>query len=430
MPRIPRMIANHYQWKWGDALPPLRRHSEVKHSLLRAYLVEYFLTLVSTPAQDRIQLTIVDGFCGGGRYLNEAGVEVPGSPLVILEAIKEAEARLMLEQQRRKPFVFDVELICIDESANAIHHLRKVLAEQGYGAQLQAESIRTLVGDFASLAASVTARADARSPQSGRSIFVLDQYGYDAVPQEALANIFRVLKRAEVILTFNVASLLNYLSAKNMADFERKTGFTGNASPTDLDKKSRGPHWRLHIQSSLYQSLTRSSGAQFFTPFFIRPERGHGDFWLLHLSKHWKARDVMAAAHWQHHNHFGHYGQPGFDMLSTGYVARIDPDARVQQAFEFDDAAKAASRSAMLLQIPTALLMHRDGIKFDDFFLARMNTTPATKKMVEKTVLELVHEREIQVVGTDGTLRHVRTALKNDHVLRLPQQRAFSFGGG
>jgi three-Cys-motif partner protein len=42
----------------------------VKHALLRDYLVEYFLTLVSSPRQDRIQLTVVDGFCGGGRYRN------------------------------------------------------------------------------------------------------------------------------------------------------------------------------------------------------------------------------------------------------------------------------------------------------------------------------------------------------------------------
>ena len=56
---------SHYIWNWGSPPPLLKRHSEVKHALLHNYLVDYVLTLVSLPQQDRIQLTIVDGFCGG-----------------------------------------------------------------------------------------------------------------------------------------------------------------------------------------------------------------------------------------------------------------------------------------------------------------------------------------------------------------------------
>ena len=61
------MVYRHYDWVCGGSLPLLQRHSEVKHALLRDYLVDYFLTLVSSPKQDKIKLTIVDGFCGGGR---------------------------------------------------------------------------------------------------------------------------------------------------------------------------------------------------------------------------------------------------------------------------------------------------------------------------------------------------------------------------
>lgn len=423
----PHMISNHYDWVLGEPPPKIKRHSEVKHSLLRSYLVDYFLTLVSTPAQDRIKLTIVDGFCGGGRYINSMGHRVPGSPIVILNAMREAQARVMEFQQRRKDILFDVELICIDESADAIAYLRRELEAEGYGEALRDGSIKTLHGTFAKLAPSAVERAGERSPKRGRAIFVLDQYGYKSVPQQALASIFQRLPRAEVILTFNVDSLINYLSPKTLAAFERRTGFAGAITAADLDRSVRGPGWRLHIQSSLYSTITNSSGADFFTPFFIRPERGHGDFWLLHLSRHWKARDVMATAHWGHQNHFGHYGRPGLDMLRTGYAAAIDEEDSPQAAFEFDDAARAASHEAMLEQIPRALADQRDGVPFEQFFLSHINSTPATLEMVEKSILQLVQVNELEVVGDDGELRNVRKSLKPEHIIRLPSQRTFIF---
>ncbi|WP_296655271.1 three-Cys-motif partner protein TcmP [Paraburkholderia sp.] len=421
------MISNHYDWVPGGPPPLIKRHSEVKHSLLRSYLVDYFLTLVSSPAQDRIKLTIVDGFCGGGCYVNGAGERVPGSPLVILNAMREAQAKVMDLQQRRKEIHFDVELVCIDESADAIAYLRGELDAQGYGHALHSGSVKLHCGTFAKLAPQIVQRATERSPRSGRAIFVLDQYGYKAVPQSALALIFRTLPSAEVILTFNVDALINYLSPGTLSAFERRTGFTGAVTAADLDRGTRGPGWRHHIQSSLYSTITGSSGADFFTPFFIRPERGHGDFWLLHLSKHWKARDVMAQAHWQHHNHFGHYGPPGLDMLRTGYAAVINRESSPQATFQFDDVARAASTDAMLAQIPRKLAARPNGIPFGEFFLSHINSTPATMKMVEASVLELVRAKEIQVVDTVGAIRSVRTSLRPNHIIRLPSQKSFAF---
>jgi three-Cys-motif partner protein len=346
---------------------------------------------------------------------------------VILEALKEAKARVLHEQQRRKPIKFDVKLVCIDADPSAVEHLGQVLEDEGYGEQLRSGAIETLLGEFAGKAEAVIAEARRRSPKAGRAIFVLDQYGYDKVPLPVMKQIFGALKHAEVILTFNVDSLINFLNDKNVRDFERKTGVMGAITAADMDKAQRGPAWRLRVQAGLYQKITQGSGAAYFTPFFVRPERGHGDFWLLHLSQHWKARDVMAGAHWKHHNHFVHYGRAGFDMLSTGYAARIDDDAKPQVAFEFDDVASTASQDEMLVQIPQALAQYRAGIAFKQFFVERVNTTPATEVMVEQAVLQLVRDRQVQVIGPDGTVRNVRTALKPDHVIKLPDQQVFSF---
>ena len=421
------MTKKHYEWVLGGTPPQILRHSQVKHDLLRDYRVDYFLTLVTAPGQERVQLTIVDGFCGGGLYRDVAGREVPGSPIVILQAIKEAQARVMLEMQRHKPIDFDVKLICIDIDESAIAHLRYVLDGHGYGDKLRSGAIETLTGDFYELSEPVINEVARRSPRAGRAIFILDQYGYDKVPLATINTIFKKFKGAEVILNFNVDSLINFLNPKNLSDFERKTGIT-DAVPADLlDKETRLPGYRRTVQSNLHQRIIQGSGAKYFTPFFIRPERGHGDYWLLHLSQHAKARDVMATTHWKYNNHFSHHGGAGFDMFSTGYAAKIDDQDKIQRGFLFDDLAEKISIETMLEQIPRYLAEAKEGISFEAFFAQRINSTPATKAMVEKTVLQLAHANEIVITDENGKIRSPRVAIKSTDLIKPYPQKLFSF---
>jgi three-Cys-motif partner protein len=416
---------SHYSWIWGSPPPLLKRHSEVKHALLRNYLVDYFLTLVSLPQQDKIQLTIVDGFCGGGLYINEDGQEVLGSPLIIIEAISEAEKLVNLRQNRRKPILIDVELICIDASKQSLDYLGRLLEERGHGAALAGGKVRLVPGEFAAHCGAAIQRCHDRSPRSGRALFVLDQYGYSDVPMQCLRDIFVKLKYAEVILTFYIDTLINYLNAANLAAFQKATGIRTSLRASEIDEIKQSPRWRVLLQSSLYQNLTDQCAAQFYTPFFIRPERGHGDFWLLHLSQHWKARDVMASTHWQHHNHFSHYGDAGFHMFSTGYISKIDDEHKLQAGFDFSEVAATVSKETMMEQIPAMLFDGAEGMTFEQFFLKLINTTPATRDMVEATLLELHQCGEIVVVDESGDPSRARINLKDNHVLRLPSQRSF-----
>jgi three-Cys-motif partner protein len=56
----------HYKWIPGEQPPPLGRHSIAKHNVLRAYLEKYVAILAGRPVQERLKLTLVDGFAGGG----------------------------------------------------------------------------------------------------------------------------------------------------------------------------------------------------------------------------------------------------------------------------------------------------------------------------------------------------------------------------
>lgn len=417
----------HYDWVWGSTPPLLKRHSEVKHALLRNYLIKYFLTLFSRLQREQIRMTVVDGFCGGGLYINEDGLEMPGSPLVILEAIEEARYLVMTRQDRRKPIDIDVELICIDECPSALEFLRNLLVQRNYGEALASERIRLIRGQFADYSDAAIKRCEARSIRSGRALFVLDQYGYSAVPMHCLSDIFSKLAKAEVILTFYVDALIKFLDEKNLHHFKTATGIRSGMTAAEIDDLKKSPWWRVALQATLYEDVTRASAAKFHTPFFIRPEQGFGDFWLLHLSQHWKARDVMASTHWEHHNHFAHYGGAGFNMFSTGYIGKLDDTGKLQSGFDFSEVAAVVSQDTMLEQIPRLLSEVPDGITFEQFFMRLINTTPATRDMVESTLLKLSAHQQVQVLGDDGVPSSARVHLKPEHVLRRPPQGAFSF---
>lgn len=57
-----------YEWNLGQSLPVLGEHSVAKHEIYEQYIRIYIDRLTRTPSQTMLNLTIVDGFSGGGLY--------------------------------------------------------------------------------------------------------------------------------------------------------------------------------------------------------------------------------------------------------------------------------------------------------------------------------------------------------------------------
>ena len=64
------MSDDHHTWAVGGTLPTIRPHSLAKHWLVESYLERYVSVLTANPAWDQFHLTLVDGFAGGGLYLD------------------------------------------------------------------------------------------------------------------------------------------------------------------------------------------------------------------------------------------------------------------------------------------------------------------------------------------------------------------------
>jgi three-Cys-motif partner protein len=418
MPRKP------YVWKNGP--DHIQQYSVAKHKILQSYLAAYYKTLVSSPNQDVLRLTLVDGFAGGGLYIhNDTGELVEGSPLIFLNATQEAE--YLINKERRKPVRLEVDYFFIEADRHAYAHLDKVLRDKGYGNQI-GSTIHLSHAKFQEKAGTIIDFIKNKSPRNGRSIFALDQYGYKEVPTHLIQTIFKNLPSAEVILTFGVDSLLNYASDGSLTqDLLDEIGipdvFNGR---TISEIKSSERDWRLFIQSALYRTLVSRCGANHFTPFFIRNKNGHGDYWLIHLSQHHRARDVMTEVHWDNNNYFIHYGGAGLDMFQmVGY----DPDhdsAHKRQSelgFEFDNIARNTSVQTLNEHIPKRIYANDEGVSFGVLFATTCNGSPASAEIYRESVGQLIEQKIVEVISETGVKRRSGQQIKANDQIIAPQQR-------
>jgi three-Cys-motif partner protein len=417
-----------YDWRNGPA--EIQQHSIAKHNVLRSYLAAYFQTLVTAPGQEEFRLTLVDAFAGGGLYVHKDTRElVKGSPSIFLQSTREAE--YLINKDRRTPIRFDVDYFFIDEDRHACAHLEKVLREDGYGDEL-GKRIQLRHARFQDQAGDIIEYIRRKSPRNGRSIFSLDQYGYKEAPTDLIRKIFENLPRAEVILTFAVDSFLNFAATGAITeDLLVGMGLPDVLRGRSLEEiKDSSRDWRLLIQSSMYRSIVARSGAKHYTPFFVRNKKGHGDYWLIHMSQHHRARDVMTEVHWSNNNYFIHYGGAGLDMFQMiGYDPHADSGFTGQSnlGFEFDDVARKASIAVLNEQIPRRIYAHDDGVSFGELFVATCNDSPASAQIYRDSIGHLIDQGIVEVVSVNSVTRRSGQAIEaTDQIMPPRQRRLFS----
>jgi hypothetical protein len=162
---------------------------------------------------------------------------------------------------------------------------------------------------------------------------------------------------------------------------------------TSIDSAKQQRAWRRTIQFALHKEIPIKTGARFYTPFFIRSDDSHRDFWLIHLSGHFRARDVMVGLHWQESTAFAHYGRSGLRML--GYDQNQDSQWTKQQmlpGFFFDATALVSSQEQLTDQLPERIHGFKDGIPFHKLFAGLTNECPVTAQIMKEVLTDLASQ--------------------------------------
>jgi hypothetical protein len=95
----------------------------------------------------------------------------------------------------------------------------------------------------------------------------------------------------------------------------------------------------------------------------------------------------MKQAHWQHSNHFVHYGGAGLNMLAPhtiGFLQEFDG------GFRFDDLARSRSGKELVEQLAVRIFDQPVTVAFSAIFAQTCNGSPATASMYKDALATLV----------------------------------------
>jgi len=406
---------NNFSWSVGHPLPRIEQHSDRKLQVIEEYLRVYFDTVVRDPRMDNLNITLIDGFCGGGVY-DRSGEKRLGSPMVILNAIFNAGVRL--NEGRQKPLSIDAVYHFGDENREHVEFLRQTILDSQFR-DLLGKSVALHHKQFTDLLPLVIADIKRRQRQ-GRAIFVLDQFGYADVPMSSIRTIFDNLPKAEVILTFSIDALLNYLQGEgDPAPVVSQFGVNEPFLRLWQEWKLSGQPGRAMAQRALMAQMHRYSGARFFTPFMMFSNTDNRHMLIAHLSQSQAARDKMLSVHWALKNTFRHIGRGS--LFELGFDARLTTETSL---FEFSDADRGNMRRELEAELPKQIFELSGGgpLALGDLLVLMGNKTAATNKDIIHSLQRLSEAREIEVLRPQGGFTRAGAVIRPDHQLRVSRQ--------
>ncbi|RMM84584.1 hypothetical protein ALQ71_02960 [Pseudomonas coronafaciens pv. striafaciens] len=427
-------MAKDEKYKWNvetGTYPQIDPHSKIKHKIIEDYIRDYITVVMSNERIPRIGINIIDGFCGGGIYTDDNGLDTHfGSPIIALDTVQQTIAEL--NTLRKIPREVLAKYYFIDIKKANIEYLKFILAQNGYS-HLIGKDVFPIRSRFTNILPSIIERIKS-SKLAERALFLLDQYAYKDVPFSSIRSIFNEVKSAEVLLTFNVDSLIDYISDR---DENRKALQNINLEkyiPWEMISyyKATMPYeWQHLIQRFLAKGILKESGAEFMTVFFITPFGPNPrTYWFVHLAKNYRANAVMKEIHWKYGNHFSHFMTPS---LFVGYDTKRDIEVTDQRCLGFgeqhyfNDVTGKRIVSELSELLPKRIY-ESPNQTFEAMMRSMANATMANESIVREALHMPLMCKDIEVFDKDSrTRRRKGSSIKGSDIVVPAAQRSLFF---
>lgn len=404
---------NHaFVWTPGNEPPRIEAHSDAKLRLLETYLRHYFDVVCSQPQIDTLRIALVDAFSGGGQFQRDGKTRF-GSPLVMIDAVRTAEA--MINSRRTKPLKIEAKFFFVDENPNAIEYLKISLRENG---MLGPNVIIECASASDSLPRIV--KQIRGWSRAGRSIFFLDQCGYSDVPHEIVRMIYKSLRRSEIIVTYNFGAIYDYM--------HDKAKFLSALAPLELTqdhlrallKEKERQAGRFFAGRLLGMHLKTDVGSRYASRFFLHSKAANRDMWFVHYSKIPRSRLEMSAAHWEIKNASITQGDAGLDMLGF----RPDWENQICLDFGFEESDEGRMTGALMGDIPRRLEQYsvNTAPTVGEFLSMEADNMAATENQFREALKSLESEREIEILTPSGARKRPASHIRLGHRIMLSRQ--------
>ncbi len=400
-----------YDWSIGAKLD---EHSRRKLKVLREYFAKYLLVRCSLPQQEKFRLAIVDGFAGGGRYLDG----VAGSPIVFLEELISASKQLNIERAANghKPIKIECLLVLNDPDVKAIEALKSNVAPLlAVISEMQEQLFVRVEYRQKQFEAAVEEIENFLSENSFRNVlFNLDQYGHSLVNRTTIMRLMNLSNSVEMFYTFSISSLIAFLKKQDPAGLRAQLSYL-QLSESDLktfEEPMSNGDWMGKAEQIVFSAF--KDCAPFHSPFSINNPDGWR-YWLVHFSRQYRAREVYNNVLHDNATMQAHFGRSGLNMLS------YDP-AQDGALYLFDDDGRSRSLDQLIEDIPRLVSAAGDAISISEFYEAIYNLTPAHADDVKAAMFD---SPDLEVLTEKGSLRRsVNRVAVTDH-LRLKAQPTF-----
>ncbi|EKK00105.1 hypothetical protein RBSH_04627 [Rhodopirellula baltica SH28] len=397
-----------FSWKDGRT-PPCPVHSRIKLEILRDYLMAYFPTITQNKRMDYVNIELIDAFAGGGVLMDvETKSPINGSPKVMIGAVRDSEAAIAAK--KTKPFRINARFHFSDADRDAHLRLKQDLADSRYHEDVEEGNILIDNKRFEDFLPTVLKRIKSQPRQ--KAIFFLDQCGWNQATLRDCNRILKHLPKAEIIWNISVESLAMFANDQDAfrVATERFGVDLGDAISA-RENAIRLSDWRKSLVSHYLQQIRSNCIAKFVSPFMVQ-HSGWG-YWLLHLSNHKEANDVMKVTHWRHQNNSLHEGFPGLRMLEFNRG-----NWNQSSLFRFDAEADQATREALHEELGPRIRSLGEDPTVGQLIDSVANETPADRRRIIESLGDLKAENACRFIGPAGEKRvHIPQSLDDRIVL-------------
>ena len=406
-----------FSWKDGRT-PVCKVHSKVKLDLLRSYLLAYFPTVARNPVIDQTRIHLVDAFCGGGVFRDpEQGHSVLGSPLVMASTVAEAEKTIA--SQRTKAYSIDATYHFADKSRDATERLADTLKNMGWQNRIASGEMMIDTLPFDKFLPKVLGRIPSRS--NTKAIFFLDQTGWAYATLNHCNQILKHLPKAEIIWNISIESLAMFANENEaFRKAVRRFGVDLDDAISSSPSYNHYSDWRKALVAVFLQKIRESCLAKYVSPFMVQHE-GWG-YWLLHLSNHSEANNVMKVTHWRHQNSSLHEGFPGLKMLEFD-----NANWNQSTLYRFDEDANKATHEALLEQLPSRIKQIGREPTVRALLNGVANDTPADRSRLYGVMADLKADKQLRIRGPNGEHRQKGPQSQDDRLI-IPEQKTLFVG--